>query len=45
MYVWGEVTYSDIFGKAHYTKFRLFFGGDGSEHGLLKACREGNEAN
>lgn len=31
IYVWGEIQYSDAFKKAHYTRFRLAYVGDGSK--------------
>jgi hypothetical protein len=54
LYVYGEITYKDAFGKDRYTKFRLIFGGptgcrrkidkDGEEMGYLSMDSEGNEA-
>ena len=44
-YVYGQVTYRDVFGAAHSTKYRLMHGGpDPARRGRLVPCPEGNEA-
>lgn len=45
IYVYGAVTYQDIFGNSHYMKYRLMHGGrDRAEAGYLSPCEEGNQA-
>lgn len=51
MYVYGEVYYTDAFGKDQWTKYRLIYGGPagirkvpGKEEWLLSPDTEGNEA-
>ena len=43
-WAWGEITYKDIFYKAHATKFRFFCGGDNLPRGTMSPDLEGNEA-
>lgn len=42
LYVFGEVTYEDIFGVTRYTRFNLIHGG--AEAGALMVCATGNDA-
>ena len=44
IYVWGEITYEDIFGENHVTTFRLVCRGDGLLKGYMHATEEGNDA-
>lgn len=54
LWVFGNVTYRDAFGKSHYTNYRLMFGGaekvpvrqhpNGYKVALMKTDREGNDA-
>lgn len=45
IYVYGEVTYRDVFGQKHFLKYRLMHGGPHkSPPGILSPCEEGNEA-
>ena len=46
LYVFGDVTYEDAFGKERLTTFRLLYGGGEMIHpaGNLATCEEGNEA-
>jgi hypothetical protein len=46
LYVFGDVTYEDAFGKERLTTFRLLYGGGEMIHpaGNLASCEEGNEA-
>lgn len=46
IYLWGEISYRDIFGERHTTRFRYFIGG---RHGVqpdrrMEYCDDGNEA-
>lgn len=46
IYLWGEISYRDIFGEWHTTRFRYFIGG---RHGVqpdrrMEYCDDGNEA-
>jgi len=54
IYVYGEISYEDVFGKTRHTKYRLMYGGTEGNHPLrddkgkvtgylLKADTEGNE--
>lgn len=44
IYVYGQVTYKDIFGEKQYLKYRLMYGGPKkSPKGWLSPCEEGNE--
>lgn len=43
-WVWGEITYRDVFKKAHFTKFRYFCHGDGLPRGSMSPDISGNEA-
>jgi hypothetical protein len=44
IYVFGEITYRDTFGVAHFTRYRARVSGEGSDRGLFKYTEEGNEA-
>jgi hypothetical protein len=45
VFVYGEIRYTDIFGKARWTQYRFMMGGPvGFRDGLLVGCGEGNEA-
>lgn len=45
IYVYGEITYSDVFGERHFSKYRYMYGGSERKTGnVLSACPEGNEA-
>ena len=45
IYVYGAVTYQDVFGNEHYMKYRLMYGGsDQARSGHLSPCEAGNEA-
>lgn len=45
IYVYGEISYKDIFGKSHIQKYRLMYGGDEPViPGALKPCIDGNES-
>lgn len=45
IWVYGEVTYRDVFGERHRTRYRLFYGGsEGVRDGRLKPDQEGNDA-
>jgi hypothetical protein len=46
VYAVGEINYIDVFGKSHFTKFRLYHGGDSlAPPGKFAAATDGNEAN
>ncbi len=47
IYVFGEITYKDVFGISRFTKFRLYYGGDAGARadGLMKRYEGDNEAN
>jgi hypothetical protein len=45
LFVYGEVTYEDAFGKPHYLRYRTMFGGAaGVGSNQLASCWEGNES-
>ena len=45
IYVYGEVTYKDVFGEQHFVRYRLMYGGPHKPPlGILSPCEEGNEA-
>jgi hypothetical protein len=44
-FVYGEIRYTDIFGKARWTQYRFMMGGPvGFRDGQLVGCEEGNES-
>ena len=43
IYVFGEIRYTDVFGKRWWTRYRLMMGGTAGIQGLA-GCEEGNEA-
>lgn len=46
IYVYGEISYLDVFGLKHTQKYRLMHGGsEPAPPGALKPCGEGNEGN
>jgi hypothetical protein len=48
VYVYGEITYKDTFGKSWYTRYRLMHHASGGAIGVstdLSFCESGNEAN
>jgi hypothetical protein len=47
LYVWGEISYRDVFKKSRYTKFRLSIGGPSGwpDTNLMIVSAEGNKAN
>lgn len=45
IFVWGEVTYRDAFGKPRFTRFRFILGSETSRGWLLRPAQYGNEAN
>jgi hypothetical protein len=45
VYVWGGVTYRDVFRGKRHLAFRLMMKGCGIENGRFMNCDEGNEAN
>jgi len=45
IYVYGAVTYQDVFGNEHFMKYRLMHGGSNQARpGYLSPCEAGNEA-
>lgn len=45
IYVYGEITYKDVFGEKQFLKYRLMHGGPHKQPpGILSPCEEGNEA-
>lgn len=45
IYVYGAVTYQDVFGNEHFIKYRLMHGGSNQVRpGFLSPCEAGNEA-
>lgn len=53
LYVYGRISYRDVFGDWHYTNYRLIYGGphggrkiqkEGAEWGLLQRHPDGNDA-
>ncbi len=45
IYVYGQITYKDVFGQHQYLKYRLMHGGQTKNPpGILSPCEEGNEA-
>jgi hypothetical protein len=44
-FVYGEIRYTDVFGKARWTQYRFMIGGPvGFRDGQLVGCEEGNES-
>lgn len=44
IYVWGEISYRDVFDRNHITHYKYWLGGEGAAEGRFRATEDGNDA-